>query len=335
MPVTCELQIPNLEHLFSQIHSNAGSCGPHDVITEKEGVGKTVTIVGAGPSLRDHHADILPAHDVWACNSALPYLVDHGLPVTHGFTVDQGQEMMGPREWERTFDVTYLLASTVHPDVTRHLKSQGRTVRWFHNYCGLKDPDGWVPPEGFNPEPEYRNYEFYLYCTLFPPAPQVGYGLNSVPRAVCLAVWMGFKHIRVIGADCAATPNGPWMPPFDTPTRNDWLRQCCLYADGRSALEAYGSDVVMVQKDMETRLGDPSSMTRWHTRPDMVISAIHMANLAKAYAAPRPGQPSVIELVGNTLPNAMLDKPQEWFDAFPQLNLDSGVTGFEPAYEAA
>lgn len=314
--VTCCLELPNQDRLFDHIRANASLA--RDVPTERSRSAQSVTICGAGPSLADH-LDTLTTDEVWACNSALPYLMDRGCRVTHGFTVDQGKEMLGPVEWERTFDVTYLLGSSVHPELARHLTNQHRSTVWFHNYLGLKNPDGWSAPAGVD-----QTYEFFLYCSLYPPAPQVGYGLNSVPRAVCLALWMGFDLVRVIGADCAAKPNAPWMPIHGSPEWLEWLASVQLYADGRSALDAYGPDVTIVQSDIESRVGDPSTLTRWHTRPDMVISAVHLANMARTY--PR------LELVGNTLPAAMLDKPDDWFAACPQLNGEQGVTGFQMAY---
>ena len=93
-----------------------------------------------------------------------------------------------------------------------------------------------------------------------------------------------------------------------------------LYADGRTALDAYGESVTMVEATFPTRLDDPT-LTRWHTRPDMVISAMHLANLARAY-------PDRVTLVGDPLPGAMLDKSREWFDTCPQLTRDEGITGF-------
>jgi hypothetical protein len=314
MPVTCALELPNLDHLFDHIRENAGMVS--QVVAGNTHTGRTLTLCGAGPSLAENHSRLSETTDVWACNSALPYLADRGLPVTHGFTVDQGEEMLGPVEWARTFDVVYLVGSSVSPKLAKHLRTSDRRLVWFHNYLGLKNPEGWTGEQ---------SYEFHLYCSLYPPAPQVGYGLNAVPRALCLALWMGYDHIQVIGADCAAKPNGNWMPPFDHPSHKDWLASTQLYADGRSALDAFGPSVVMVQSEFESVTGDPSTMTRWHTRPDMVISAMHMAQMAKQYAGR-------VELVGNTLPNAMTDKSEEWLATIPQLTQDCGVAGFEPAY---
>jgi len=318
---------PNRDDLYDQIKANATLC--RQVLQQDSHLGKRLTIVGAGSSLAVHHGDILPATEVWACNSALPYLVDRGLPVTHGFCIDQGPDMLKPSEWGRSFDVDYLLASSVYPALAQRLTDEGHRVTWFHNYLGLPNPEGWIAPADFHPDPIHHCYEFWLYCALYPPAPQAGYGLNSVVRAVCLGIWMGFKHITVLGADCAAKPTGVQMPAYGTPDWVPFLKSCVLYADGRTAFDAYGPDVTMVQKDMETRLGDLSSVTRWHTRSDMVISAQHLANLAKSYAHPRPGVPTSIQLLGNTLPNAMMDKPRGFFDTFPRLNTASGVEGFE------
>ena len=189
------------DELFEQILANAKRIrDPKQMVTFGEAKGKTLILCGAGPSLALHH-DFLRetyAHQIWGCNSALNYLKDQNLPVSHGFTVDQGEAMLGPQEWDRTWDVQYLLSSSVFPALAQHLLTANRRVRWFHNYLGIPNPEGWIRPSDWDwPDPN-AGYEMYLYCTKFPTSVQTGYGLNSAVRALCLALWMGFRHIFVV-----------------------------------------------------------------------------------------------------------------------------------------
>lgn len=295
MQTTCTLAIPNQDHLADQIRANASLV--KSMVQENSHQGKTLAICGAGPSLAPMvKQSFWWADEAWACNSALPFLLNKGVRVTHGFTVDQGEEMH--LDWPVAYDVDYLLASSVHPSLAKRIVETGKSVTWFHNYVGLK-------PGGL---------EYELYSTLYPPGPQVGYGLNSVPRAMCLALWMGFSTIKVYGADHAARPTERNLPAWGTPEWIPFLQSTVLYADGRSAFDAYGPDVTIVQGTIDGK--------HWHTRPDMVISAQHVANLAKVY-------PDRIELVGDTLPNALLNQSEEWLETCPQLNSEQGVTGFE------
>ena len=58
-----------------------------------------------------------------------------------------------------------------------------------------------------------------------------------------------------------------------------------------------------------------------NTRPDMVISAQHLLDLERMF----PGR---ISLIGDTLPNAIRDKPPEWFERMPTLREAGTVENF-------
>src|SRR5882757_804708 len=112
---TIQLEMPNQDYLLDHLKQNAKYA--KQVVLQNQALGKRLVICGAGPSLADSHEQIrkTPAHQVWAANSALPYLVDNKLPVTHGITVDMSEEMFtDPYEWQRTFPVRYLVSSGVH-----------------------------------------------------------------------------------------------------------------------------------------------------------------------------------------------------------------------------
>lgn len=311
--VTIQLQMPNQSGLFEHIKENRQYA--KKMATTEWGKGKTVVICGAGPSLTKYHDEIraTKAHMVWAANSALPYMMDHGLPVTHGVSVDQSEEMYTV-DWKRTFPVKYILGSCVDPNLTRHLLKDHRDIRWFHSYLGIPNPEGWVPPPGWQPPAMQPNagYEMWLYQHTWPPSVQVGYGLNTVPRAICLALWCQFKKIIVYGADCACLPDATPMVPMGTPEYPAWLDSLMLYADGRTP-RIYGDNAVITEGMIDGR--------RWHTRPDMLISAVMMHEMRETFPA--------IELRGDTLPNAFKGKPREFFETqLPRLTGNGGVEGF-------
>lgn len=295
----CILQVPDESRLFDYIKANASMS--LDMVTHDTRLGKSVVICGAGPSLADEYRNLPLATEVWACNSALPYLIERGVRVTHGLAIDQSEGML--EDWRETFDVTYLLASSVNPKLVAHLK--GRRLRFFHSYLGIPDPEG------------ESGYELSLYKKLYPDSVQVGHGLNSVPRAVCLALAMGFTDIKVYGADCAAQPNQREMPETGEPGYFEWMQGVTLYADGRSAT-VYGESVMC-----EAVIDDK----RWTTRPDMIISAQWLVRLQQAF-------PDRITLVGDTLPNALMGKDDAFWAASPVLG-DGSITNIRTMKEVA
>jgi hypothetical protein len=304
--VKCQLKVPGQMHFFEQIIANAGT----DVVTLNSHHGQRVVIAGAGPSLRELSA-LPPADEFWACNSALPYLVDHGWPVTHGVTIDQGERMLEPAEWGRARVPAYYCASSVHPRVVQFLRQTGSRVTFFHSLLGVDNPSDWAGAIDSGGQ-RVTNYELWLYRSLYPTSVQVGHGLNSVPRAVCLALAMGFADIFVVGADCGM-PDGAPMPEYGTPAYGAWMDQLVMYADGRTAGQCYGHHDPIAEAVFEGR--------RWHTRADMVISATHLLELQRDF----PGR---ITLLGDTLPNVMRFEDPEWMAKMPSLTGVGVVDGF-------
>lgn len=297
---TCQLTVPNLAHLEIQIRHNAKHF--RRMVQPKSALDRSVSICGAGPSLAEHVPTL--QGEIWACNSALPYLMAQGVAVTHGFTIDQNLDML--RDWPTTYPVQYLLASSVHPRLVKRLLKAHRQITGFHSYLGLPDPPG----------------EMVLYRSLFPASVQVGYGLNSVPRAVCLALVMGYAQITVYGADCACAPDAPPMPILGTPAYRTWMHQLRMYADGRSVADAFGEDIAMAEWQ------DPTGH-RWVTRADMIISARHLLDLVRDY----PGR---VTLVGDTMPLAFARQPAPFLEeALPRLTGPGHLENFEPAQRFA
>jgi hypothetical protein len=268
--------------------------------------GQSVAIYGAGPSLIEAPHD--PGTDErWACNSALPYLMDRGAPVTHGITLDQGTIMLGPQEWFRTFDVEYLLASTVHPELVQHLAKEGRRWRFFHSLVGMDAPPGWQ-----HPDPD-MTFESFLYRRLYPTSVLVGHGLNTGTRALCLALVMGFERIEVYGLDCCTALHTP-MPPRDHPDYRRWLDECVFYGDGRTVGQVYGP-TLLAEAEFDGVL--------YHTRPDMVASALSLLHLQQTY-------PDRITYHGTTLLAALSRHAHEpdFLDRMPLLSSDGTISNF-------
>jgi hypothetical protein len=283
--VVCLLRVPEEKRIANFIRENRKHCNA--VVTQDSNLGESVTICGAGPSLREYKGSL--TNQVWACNSALPYMMKQGHRVTHGFTIDSGIEMVG--EWKETFDVEYLIASSVNPELVNHLS--GQRTRFFHSFIGI---DG----------------EALLYST-YPTSLQAGHGLNSVPRAVCIALGMGFRRIEVYGADCGVPDTDP-MPDMESPEYGEWMDRLVIYADGKTAGEAFTHNSPMAEcPDLEGR--------RWTTRPDMIVSAVHLLELQAAF----PGR---IELKGDTLPAVLSRQTPEWMSGMPTLNRSGEMTGF-------
>lgn len=331
----CNLEMSgNRDELYAQILTNAqyadGTVFPADPVCRPEQYAdQRVAICGAGPSLATEAHHIGGQYDqVWGCNRALNWLVAHDYPVTHGFAVDQGLGMLEPHEWRDSWDVTYLLASSVHPLLVKRLKRRGRRIQWFHNYLGMGNPEGWVdPPEwkAKHPGPMETGKEFWIYTTRWPSTVQVGYGLNAVPRAICLALFLGFRTIDVYGADCACLPDAPVMPSTMNPEYDDWLKQVWLYPE-HTVYATYGPKAMMI----EHHLGGH----RWHTRPDMVISAKHLVDLIRGFdGKPRTELPSApcphIRLIGDTLPALMAQQPPDYLKGVPDLNGKGGIVGLQ------
>lgn len=348
--LSCQLTMPEADNLFEHIKYNAQyvkkTVGPRG--GEKRG--KKLVICGAGPSLRDYlRAPHWRADEVWACNSAVPYLMERDQYVTHAVAIDCSDGMLS--DWEKTYDLEYIVATSIHPKLTDHLRKEKRRLRWFHNYLGIPDPPDWKPPQdwidrytaGGLPRDQYKwAYEVYLYDTLFPPTCQPQYGLNVVARALCMAVWLGFDKIRIWGADCAGVIEGEsrmpafdkdnpspefvdWfqkyrMPDANSPDYEAWMKTLVMYADGRTALEVYSKTGAIVQSPL-------LNGRHWHTRADMMITAEHIAHIMRV--DPIPGR---IELMGDTLPGALLSQTQEFWETKghkpPALDGKGGIDGF-------
>lgn len=263
--------------------------------------GRHLILCGAGPSLRDHadeYCKNIDANvDVWGCNSAAIWLHEHGYDVTHGFTVDQTPEMVV--EWLTAPPMEYLVASSVHPHLTRHLIDAGRQTRFFHNYVGIDKPK--VAYDG-----RAMDYEDWMYCALYPESVRAGSGLNAVTRAIDVAYYMGYETITVLGADCALRTKSP-LPEgakVGSPEHIKWLQEETeMHADGGHAM-ASGATAMTITGEIDGR--------EWTTKPDMIITAVFIVKMKQKMG-------ERLRLVGDTLPAALVDKDDTFLKRLPML----------------
>lgn len=222
-----------------------------------------VAICGAGPSLKD--SAFAGVSQVWACNSALPYLHSKGVQNLWGVGVDQTPGLL--REWLEPPDVTYLVASSCDPALVAHLKWHGRRVLFFHNAVGIQVPG-------------YASEWDYYRATWPEPAVMVGEGMNVVSRVIYLAEAFGFERIDIHGADCCFAPGD------------------VAHANGETVHEAYATPVVM---------GGTVNGREFRGRPDHLMEAVDLVRKVRRYKGR-------VRLMGDTLPVALLGKPDEYLD---------------------
>lgn len=328
-----KLQNPVAQHYGSFVVGNAQYCDR--VVEEHSHAGQHLVLCGAGPSLAEHAAEWCPQGDqVWGCNSAMTYLAANGRRVTHAFAVDQTTEMVN--EWHTAPDVDYLLASTVHPHLVEYLLDKERRLTFFHNFVGIQqrpvayalcnacgtttDHDATACPkcQSSGMTRGACGYEDWLYATLYPGTIRAGSGLNAVTRAIDVARFMGFSKITVLGADCAIRLKS--KPPEGaepgSPEHLHWLRtETVMHADGGSALASNATPVTL---GGEIDSGTPDETIRegqgrwWETKPDLIITAVWLAQMAKKL-------PGLLNLVGDTLPNALALKGEKYLSSLPKM----------------
>lgn len=274
------------------------------MVVQGEAIGKELVICGAGPSLRDHAAEYCtPDRDVWGCNSAVTWLYNNNHHVTHAFTVDQTAMML--REWSSMPPVEYLLATSVHCHLPEMLLAGGHKVRFFHNYVGIKKPP--VTWEG-----RTMGYEDWLYALLYPDSVRCGSGLNATTRALDVALYAGYEKIYILGADCALRlkKSRPRGAKFGDKRHLKWLRNDVeMHADGGNALASDATAMTM---------GGTIDGRWWETKPDMMITAVFLVQMKRALG-------ERFEIIGDTLPTALMEKDDEYLDRLPSLVGNDGA----------
>ncbi len=305
---------------FRGVHRrNATKC--QHVVEVDSAKGQHLILCGAGPSLRDEADEWCPQGDqIWGCNSAVTWLHDNGHNPTHAFCIDQTAAMLN--EWATTLDVEYLVASTVHPHLVQFLEDEGRFTRFFHNYVGINKPavsyclcghDEVDHEQGCSEcdceayDMRILGYEDWLYARCYNDhnaTVMAGSGLNAVTRAVDVAHFMGFSKITVLGADCALRVKRPFDGIHGSPEHRAWLEhETEMHADGGNALASNATPIT---------IGGEIDGRWWETKPDMMISAVWLVRMGKALG-------DGFQLIGDTLPNAIKDKPNDFLDRLPAL----------------
>lgn len=320
-----KLDNPMRSKFESFIFANAQVC---DLVVEPDTAkGQTIVICGAGPSLRDTADEWTRRGDqVWGCNSAAMWLHENGYPITHAFTVDQTPGML--EEWQAAPPVEYLLASSCHPHLAPYLLARDRTVRFFHNFLGIRKPPveycecghDHSPPvvEGAahgnctecdctDYQPRRMSYEDWLYALLYPATCRSGTALNSVMRAWDVAQFVGAEETVILGADCAIKFDKP--PPkgalVGSPEHIEWLtKHGVMHADGSHPLRS-GATPITFDGTIDGRL--------WVTKPDMAVTAYEMEKLRRMVGRKK------LRIVGDVLPNAIQNKPDAWLERLPRF----------------
>ncbi len=315
------LRNPVAQHFASFIFGNATQADR--VFTENSHVGQTVVICGAGPTLAETAAKFCPRGDeVWGCNSAATWLYENGHRVTHAITVDQTAHMLA--EWASIPPLDYYLASSCNPNLGKMLMDAGRTVTWFHNYCGvagapvsyavcqdcdmMTDSDMPACPNcgSTKLDSNVSSFEDWMYATLYPATIRTGSGLNATTRAIDLALFMGFKKIYVLGADCAmkVLKPRPKNAMQGSPEYIRWLTEdVIMHADGGHALASQASAITL-EGYIDGRY--------WLSKPDMMITAQWLRAMKVALG-------SRLSIIGDTLPKAILSKSDEFVERLPSL----------------
>jgi hypothetical protein len=181
-------------------------------------------------------------------------------------------------------------------------------VRFFHNYVGIKEkPVKWADENGVEKTMEFEDW---LYVSNYAPTIRAGSGLNATTRAIDVAMFMGFKEIILLGADCSMRAKRPCPKgvSFGSPEHLQWLKDDVeMHADGGNAL-ASDATATTFEAEIDGRY--------WLTKPDMAITANWLVQMKKKVEAKTDVK---IRIIGDTLPKAIMGKPEAWRDRLPNL----------------
>jgi len=163
--------------------------------------GKTVSIVGSGPSLKRTYKQIIG--DVIACNSAHDFLIGKGIIPKYAMFWD-ANPIIAKFAQKPHSSVIYLVASRCHPDVFKALS--GYRVVVFHALAG-------------------ENIEQYLIAANR-MEPMIGGGCAGVTRGTHLAGAMGYKEMHLFGVDSSYSEGETHVESSITEQKQMRLRVC-------------------------------------------------------------------------------------------------------------
>lgn len=162
------------------------------------------------------------------------------------------------------------------------------------------------------------DYETYMYSSLYPATVMAGAGLNTVTRAIDVAMFMGAGQITVLGADCCLRVKSP--RPADAIPGSEahmkWLREeTIMHADGGSALASGASPITLFAT---IDAGTPDGRVRrgkgrhFETKVDLIVSAVWLVELEKKMKGR-------LRIIGDTLPGALRKKNRAYLMRLPTL----------------
>lgn len=136
-----------------------------------------VAVVASGPSVTDY-VDLLKAWDgeIWCINGALEWCRKRGIKPTGWLGIDP-EPILADYLLDPPQDVTYYVASQVHPCVFDRLKDH-KVKLWFLSDSEIRMPIGAVPIPG---------------------------GSSCLGRAPYLASFMGYSDVHLFGGDSSFT----------------------------------------------------------------------------------------------------------------------------------
>ena len=151
----------------------------------KEG-GKEVCLVGAGPSLKETHKELIElGHDICAVNSGIKFLVGKNIIPKYAMLWDASEivkNFVVPHP-----EITYLVASRCHPEVFERLKDC-KVVVWHangdHNILEIMN------------RPEVTSRQKV-------EEPLINGGSAGITRGIYLMANLGYKKIHLFGADAS------------------------------------------------------------------------------------------------------------------------------------
>jgi uncharacterized Rossmann fold enzyme/2-polyprenyl-3-methyl-5-hydroxy-6-metoxy-1,4-benzoquinol methylase len=137
-----------------------------------------IAVVAFGPSLEDNWEELKNYNTIITCSGAHRYLLDRGIVPTWHLEVDPREhkvDLLGTPDR----NVTYLIASTCHPDYIEHLKKHKCSIKLWHVFSNEEEAQR-ILPAG----------EWALTG-----------GANVGLRAIVMARFLGYKKITVFGMD--------------------------------------------------------------------------------------------------------------------------------------
>ena len=151
----------------------------YPVVTKLPANGKSLAIVGGGPSVADDLEELRNFKgEIWAVNGSLDWLMGHGIKAD-GYVMSDAHETRMVRYLHGNIDTTYYIASMCHPSVFEALEGKN-VILWHVGDRDLLPPkgQGWIPG-----------------------------GPTVMTRAPVLAHALGYRDVHLYGVDSSNEGN--------------------------------------------------------------------------------------------------------------------------------